>query len=1365
MRRTCSILALGYLLLVTTTAHAASPPWKEKFFAAPARAVLESANRVSLPADTEVVILFEERLHVYGPDGASERRYRQVYQVRSEAAAQGWNSVETNWEPWHEERPKVRARIVAPDGHVFFLDPNTIETTTPRASGHDLYTDRSSLRAPLPGVTRGAVVEVENITRENKPVFDEGSVEGWVFVSGIPVQESRLIVDAPEALPVTFVLNNGEDVNRTETHPDGHVVTTFEGGPWKARDPIFPYPPPELWRSSSVLFSTGRSWKRVAARYLSIVEEQLKGADLRDYARQTTAAAKTRDTRIAAILERLNREIRYTGLEFGAATLVPHPPAEVLSRRFGDCKDKATLLVGLLRAIGIEAHVALLDADVGRDIDARVPGMGGFNHAIVFVPGETPLWIDPTDPYTPMGELPLSDQGRLALVIRPGTNGLVKTPAVMSNQNLTQEMRELTLSEDGTIRLKERTLYKGALAGTTRQRYASLTHEDLDSSLRKYVIDEYQVKDLASWSNSKPDELGKPFTLDLNVEGVSMGSVGGDAVVLPLQVTPLFRDLPMEIRDPEKAASSLPAALKGIERKVDFVYALPYTYELVFRIKPAHGFVVQELPPDEETRLGPGHLTFICRAQSDGTVEARYLFDSGPNRLSPSALAKFQEDFAAYMKGAVQQVKLGLNAEALLQAGKNKEALSAFRTLDKDHTQSAHHAAQLARALLTAGLGEAARKQAKRATDLDAKSSQAYAMLGMVLEHDLLGRVAHPGFDRTGAEEAFKRAIELDPNNVYAHTQLALMAEYDDDGNHTWPASSRGAALARHERHQKLKNHDREFDTNYLITLFRLKRYSEVIAKTKALSTSNSSWALAIASIALTKGTAEAVRQTTVLVPSADDRPEVLRIAASEIMSLQRYPESAALFDEAARGHKNAAGIRLLAATLRHTKRFDKHAIDRRNPGEVARGLMGLMASEGALNLAEVQPLYLDGKLSSPEQTNAEKKAFMRGWQSQTGNLSWSMAVMMDVATSREWTQTGDRRWGVWVHVPEMSPHQGFFMVPRPDGFRFLTAGQRQASNDLGEEAMRLFDKGDREGASYLLDQCEDLFSRQRQTDPVDINPFLSVWQDGNKNDPSVMPLAMTLARPDAKLTPKDEEVLQRCRLHAAEPARTGCEVALLYRLNGDKRYAESRAVAESLLARFPRSEQASHLATQAAMRARDWEAAARLARAAIGRKPDDANSMVQLSEILLRQGKTKECLEQLHKVLETGKAQALAYNQLAWYAMALGKSDATAVDHARQAVHLSQRKDPSYLHTLAAVLADAGKVEEARETLMELLELEIDKQPSAVDWFVVGRIAEQYEDLEAARAAYSKVGTPGPEDIFSTQKLAQQRLRALGPR
>ena len=105
-------------------------------------------------------------------------------------------------------------------------------------------------------------------------------------------------------------------------------------------------------------------------------------------------------------MDYLDREVRYTGIEFGEAAIVPHDPAETLAKKYGDCKDKATLLVAMLRAAGIPANVALLSVESRIDVPADLPGMGMFDHAIVYVPGKNPLWIDATDRYAQLGQIP-----------------------------------------------------------------------------------------------------------------------------------------------------------------------------------------------------------------------------------------------------------------------------------------------------------------------------------------------------------------------------------------------------------------------------------------------------------------------------------------------------------------------------------------------------------------------------------------------------------------------------------------------------------------------------------------------------------------------------------------------------------------------------------------------------------------------------------------------------------------------------------------------------------------------------------------------------------------------------------------------
>ena len=104
-------------------------------------------------------------------------------------------------------------------------------------------------------------------------------------------------------------------------------------------------------------------------------------------------------------------------------------------------------MVAMLRVAGIPAYVALLNAGVRLDVPAELPGIGLFDHAIVYAPGTPDLWIDATDEYARLGQLPIADQGRLALVARPETTTLVRIPEASSQDNVLLEQREVDLSE------------------------------------------------------------------------------------------------------------------------------------------------------------------------------------------------------------------------------------------------------------------------------------------------------------------------------------------------------------------------------------------------------------------------------------------------------------------------------------------------------------------------------------------------------------------------------------------------------------------------------------------------------------------------------------------------------------------------------------------------------------------------------------------------------------------------------------------------------------------------------------------------------------------------------------------------------
>src|SRR5262249_1145612 len=152
-------------------------------------------------------------------------------------------------------------------------------------------------------------------------------------------------------------------------------------------------------------------WQQIAEAYAKIVEAHISTADVKAMVEKLTQGKQSRSERAQAILAYLNKNVRYTGVEFGEAAIVPHAPAETLATKSGACNDRPPLLVAMRRAADVPAYVALLNTGNRQDVPADLPGMGLFDHAIVYLPGNPDFWIDATDEYARLGQLPIGDQG------------------------------------------------------------------------------------------------------------------------------------------------------------------------------------------------------------------------------------------------------------------------------------------------------------------------------------------------------------------------------------------------------------------------------------------------------------------------------------------------------------------------------------------------------------------------------------------------------------------------------------------------------------------------------------------------------------------------------------------------------------------------------------------------------------------------------------------------------------------------------------------------------------------------------------------------------------------------------------------
>lgn len=258
-------------LVAAAGALTAQGRWGEKAFSVDPLEVYRAAAAAKAPEGVPVIVLLEESRWQFDEAGRSTRTYRRIYRVVNRESGPRWASLAVPWDPWHEQQAEMQARVIQPDGKVAWLDPKTIEGAVARAADPDLYSDRRLLRAPLPAVRPEVVVETQVLRRETTPSFDRGLVYRFLFGDDVPVEETRLVIEAPAGLPLRHKTVLLEGVRFKQEQTGGRVRLLFEHGPMAAVAPPASRTSPAKRRrgrtSPSARASPGTRWRRVTARW------------------------------------------------------------------------------------------------------------------------------------------------------------------------------------------------------------------------------------------------------------------------------------------------------------------------------------------------------------------------------------------------------------------------------------------------------------------------------------------------------------------------------------------------------------------------------------------------------------------------------------------------------------------------------------------------------------------------------------------------------------------------------------------------------------------------------------------------------------------------------------------------------------------------------------------------------------------------------------------------------------------------------------------------------------------------------------------------------------------------------------------
>lgn len=448
-----------------------------------ARSARHSKGDMESLADIRIDHLQKDSL---GRDGLTTAHVQQVLRINTEQGARSFSPHSVMYAAMSERLSMVHARVLRHGGQVAEATVSSDEPVVERSSS--MYFDSRTRDLHFAALEPGDLVEVEYF------LLPASEVNPWagyyarldLFRDSLPTRLRRRVVIAPSEMKL-FAVEHGLAPAIVRQH--GSETTRI----WQAREinaqPFEALSPGASATGPYLHVSTIGSMQEFGRWYSALLEPGFKmQPELRAIADEILARNLATPQKVQAIYESVQRRTRYIAFEFGVHSYQPYSLATVERRGFGDCKDKAAMIVALLRAVGVPAEFAMVRTRSAGEVDANAFSVQLFNHAVAYVP-ELNLYLDGTAEYAALGELPPDDQGAVAVTVDAegrATRRIVPYSSPESNR-VTREVRA-RLSPNGQVEFASQTKFAGYFAAEQRR---NSQNADLAGSYRAALAQFY----------------------------------------------------------------------------------------------------------------------------------------------------------------------------------------------------------------------------------------------------------------------------------------------------------------------------------------------------------------------------------------------------------------------------------------------------------------------------------------------------------------------------------------------------------------------------------------------------------------------------------------------------------------------------------------------------------------------------------------------------------------------------------------------------------------------------------------------------------------------------------------------------------
>jgi hypothetical protein len=456
----------------------------------------------------------------------------------------------------------------------------------------------------IPAPDPGNIVGYEYETVEQPFVLQDE----WDFQRYTPVRESHYSLQLPPGWEYETSWINYPEVKATQT---GNTQVEWAVSDVQAIPRECEMPPQEgiAGRMIITFFPPGgaapdvfTNWREMGNWYSNLTRGRREASpEIKEKVIALTSSTANPTQKMRALAEFVQQEVRYVAITLGIGGLQPHAASEVFMHRYGDCKDKATLMSSMLHELGIDSYYVVINSKRGSVAPDEPAHVGAFDHAVLAIKlpegTEAPLLVatmqhaklgkllffDPTNEFIPFGEIGGYLQGNYGLLVTPDGGELVELPKQPSTTNGIRRTAKLGLDNQGTLKGDVEEVRVGDRASSERRVLIGVAKDsDRIKPFESLLADSLSSFRITKATLINLQQTGQPFGLNYSFEAAGYAKRAGDLLLLRPRVIGSKSSAILETKEPRR----YPVEFAGPARDTDSIdITLP------------PGYQVDDLPP------------------------------------------------------------------------------------------------------------------------------------------------------------------------------------------------------------------------------------------------------------------------------------------------------------------------------------------------------------------------------------------------------------------------------------------------------------------------------------------------------------------------------------------------------------------------------------------------------------------------------------------------------------------------------------------------------------------------------------------------------------------------------------------------